>query len=273
MRGLTIRRSKSHCSGGETSGHVREPLRLGAGWLAGRQAGRPAGRQPTVASHTGEADIDLTPEIPRSIDRRRYTWSRPPAPPVCTLSRPPPSAPSPAPLFSAVHPRRMRRRVPYSRWWRVWGLTHGLAAANPWILAAAAAPYRAFRGETAAATTAAAATVREGAAATRWRGGLRGQTFQSHPDGETRRDAPAIGSPSVLVSILADFVPCSSACAPRAVLPLASMSLALIFLVKGCVRVPAEFLRGRSGARLVGVVWQESVASGSMIRIKFLCIY
>lgn len=144
-RGLTIRRLKSHWSGSETSGHIREPLRLGAGWLAGRQAGRPAGRQPTVASRTGEANIDLTPEIPRSIDRRRYTWSRPP----------PLSAPSSAPFFSAVHPRRMRRRVPYSRWWRVWGLTHGFIAANPWVLAAAAAPCRAFRGETTVATTAA----------------------------------------------------------------------------------------------------------------------
>ncbi|XP_011049382.1 PREDICTED: choline O-acetyltransferase isoform X2 [Acromyrmex echinatior] len=93
------------------------------------------------------------------------------------------------------------RRVPCSRWWRVWGLTHGLTTANPWILAVAAAPCRAFRGETATVATATAAvvtTVREGAAAIRWRGGLRGQTFQSHPDGETRRDAPAIGSPSVL---------------------------------------------------------------------------
>ncbi|XP_018398307.1 PREDICTED: uncharacterized protein LOC108776250 [Cyphomyrmex costatus] len=41
----------------------------------------------------------------------------------------------------------MRRRVPYSQWWRVWGLTHGLTTANPWILAAAAAPCRAFRGD------------------------------------------------------------------------------------------------------------------------------
>ncbi|CAL7935983.1 unnamed protein product [Xylocopa violacea] len=34
-----------------------------------------------------------------------------------------------------------------------------------------------------------------------WRGGLRGQTFQSYPNGETRRDAPAIGSPSVSGSV------------------------------------------------------------------------
>ncbi|XP_018048323.1 PREDICTED: uncharacterized protein LOC108687187 [Atta colombica] len=93
----------------------------------------------------------------------------------------------------------MRRRVPCSRWWRVWGLTHGLTTANPWVLVVAAAPCRAFRGET--ATVAVVTTVREGAAAIRWRGGLRGQTFQSHPDGETRRDAPAIGSPSVLTRL------------------------------------------------------------------------
>ncbi|XP_018317228.1 uncharacterized protein [Mycetomoellerius zeteki] len=98
----------------------------------------------------------------------------------------------------------MRRRVPYSRWWRVWGLTHGITTANPWVLAVAAAPCRAFRGETATVATATAVVVtmmREGAAAIRWRGGLRGQTFQSHPDGETRRDAPATGSPSVLTRL------------------------------------------------------------------------
>ena len=41
----------------------------------------------------------------------------------------------------------------------------------------------------------------EGERGTRWRGELRGQTFQSYPNGETRRDAPVIGSPSVSVSI------------------------------------------------------------------------
>lgn len=170
-----------------------------------KQAG-PRSRTPSerVAAHiesphTGEADIDLTPEIPRSIDRCRcrcYTWSRPPSPSAC-------QPPSPASPSSGGMPASA-----YSRWWKVWGLTHGLAAANPWILVVATAPCRVFRSGIAAAAddvAAATATAREGAAATRWRGGLRGQTFQSHPDGETRRDAPAIGSPSVLVSIPADL--------------------------------------------------------------------
>ncbi|XP_071637513.1 choline O-acetyltransferase isoform X6 [Temnothorax longispinosus] len=92
----------------------------------------------------------------------------------------------------------MRRRVPYSRWWRVWGLTHGLTAANPWILAAAAAPCRAFRGETVVAATAAAAaataaaataavTVREGAAADP----VAGRTPRADvPKPPRRRDTP-----------------------------------------------------------------------------------
>lgn len=56
-------------------------------------------------------------------------------------------------------------------------------------------------------------------------------------------------------------------------LPLASTSLALVFLVKGCVRLPAvEFLRGRPGARLAGRSAQIG-SSGTTIRARFLCIY
>ncbi|XP_046829201.1 choline O-acetyltransferase isoform X1 [Vespa crabro] len=39
----------------------------------------------------------------------------------------------------------------------------------------------------------------------RWRGEPRGQTLKSHPDGETRRDAPVIGSPSVLARLSIRF--------------------------------------------------------------------
>lgn len=152
-------------------------------------------------NHTGEADIDLTPEIPRSIDRRCYTWSHP----LSTLHSPcqsilPPRSP----------PEDAARRVEQTRGWRVWGLTHGLTAANPWILVVAAAPCRTCNNDEPpqpSLTPLSADDGKRGRRVTRWRGGLRGQTFQSHPDGETRWDTPAIGSPSVLVSILVDLIP------------------------------------------------------------------
>ncbi|XP_025074065.1 LOW QUALITY PROTEIN: uncharacterized protein LOC112552638 [Pogonomyrmex barbatus] len=140
--------------------------------------------------------------------------------PLPCRSSPPSTSPSSYPL-----PEDATEGAVHSRWWKVWGLTHGLTTANPWMLVAAAAPCRAFHSETttataaadaaAAATAAAAAaaaaaavaaaattaTVREGAAVTRWAGRTPGQTFQAHPDGETPPRRPAIGSPSVLTRL------------------------------------------------------------------------
>lgn len=160
----------------------------------------------------------------------------------------------------------------YSRWWRVWGLTHGLAAANPWILVVAAAPCRVFRSGTAADAdvAAATATAREGAAATRWRGGLRGQTFQSHPDGETRRDAPAIGSPSVLVSIPADL---SFLTLYSRIIPFSR----LLFSLSSCSLYFWKYTRSWNFLRefwcaASELVWQKSVVSDTTIQTRRSCI-
>lgn len=139
-RSLTLARSGS----GKSSRESRDPP-VDKHWSEGRgredggaERAQARSRTPSVRAdrratrkspRTGEADIDLTPEIPRSIDRRRYTWSRSPSP-----IRPP----SPALIPRGGYGEE--GAVAYSRWWRVRGLTHGLAAANPWVLVAAAAP-------------------------------------------------------------------------------------------------------------------------------------
>lgn len=94
------------------------------GEACGRQAREnPFGKQSTVVSpHTQVRPI--------STWRQKYRAASTVVviPGLGALSLPAPALVSPSP--SPLPPPEDAGRV-YSRWWRVWGLTHGLAAANP----------------------------------------------------------------------------------------------------------------------------------------------